>query len=961
MPLSCLFVAALALPQGPVDVVRHWEDRLATLARPDGRHGTLGPTGNRLWATRVEPTPGFVGDFHYLHRTADLTDPLTVEFTDGKSSGLPLEFVAAEWQPSHGTVEYTVGDGSIVEERWITEDDVLVARFTVRGVPELGVRWTSPLAQQPAGNMARFAAVPLAGFANADLVRSPDLRRGDPRASVYLEAEAPLRQVGSEGAERRAEASGGFVLGRDFGSVKGHETSYQFTATGEGSWTLIARYARGMEAEAAYAVSVRGMEVGQLRCSGTGGWGDAEEHYALQRVDLGEIREGIAELRLTASADGATTNFDGFFLVPTEQADATLPPKSTWPLLDPMRGAVVLPGGNLVVDGVPFAFLPPMGPQGIHREGEVIPVPGDGNRLHVLAVPVRDDASIACGEEVVGMGPRNLDLRRNMVSIEVPPGDVELVTRGCILLAATREDVPPQTTSHVRRGHRQFHGVSSEVRVGLYGLARPWRVAGAADGTLRFHFAVELCGVGVPGAATERALAARDTLAAHRRRYAGWFAARAPRLHAEDPFLDKLWTYRWFLLRHNMVRVGTAADEGPLFYASRYGNGRFDPAAASDIVREARWLADPALFAGSARRALSTGGVGHGIGRAVVDAFRVHPDRAALAGLLPALARAVERTAAVDTDADGLVETAANDAPARGAPSYWAHLEYDRDGEPAVLERPDANALHYGSASAVAEAADWLGRSEVAARMIELAQRTRGAVLAEMWDAEDSFFYALGVDGARARCKEVAGFYPFAFGLVPAEPTYDAAWRPLFDPEVFWSAMPVATCSPQVPGFDAQAGAWNGAVWPGANAVVAEAMARALREKRGGFAARQLGHLMQRFGLMHCEGGDPDRLLLREYGSGVTGEMWGAPDSLHGSFNDLFIRHAAGLVPRFDDVLEVRPLDVRMGDFAVEDIPYHGHWIGIEVRGDDLFVRCDGEELGRGSTRRGMSLQGFLR
>ena len=153
----------------------------------------------------------------------------------------------------------------------------------------------------------------------------------------------------------------------------------------------------------------------------------------------------------------------------------------------------------------------------------------------------------------------------------------------------------------------------------------------------------------------------------------------------------------------------------------------------------------------------------------------------------------------------------------------------------------------------------------------------------------------------------------------------------------------------------------NGPVWPQANSIVADALAAAARAKRPTVPPVHLGHLLQRYGLLHCEGADPAKLLLRESGSSETGEMVGGADTLHSTFNDLIIRHAAGLVPRFDDVLEVRPLALQLGDFAIEDIPYHGHWVGIAVEGEKLTVTVDGEELGQGSTARGLSLQGFLR
>ena len=81
----------------------------------------------------------------------------------------------------------------------------------------------------------------------------------------------------------------------------------------------------------------------------------------------------------------------------------------------------------------------------------------------------------------------------------------------------------------------------------------------------------------------------------------------------------------------------------------------------------------------------------------------------------------------------------------------------------------------------------------------------------------------------------------------------------------------------------------------------------------------------------------------------------------HSTFNDLIIRHAAGLVPRFDEVIEVRPLRLGIGDFAIHDIPYHGHRLGIAVQGDRVAVTLDGEWLGEGAVADGLHLAGFLK
>lgn len=958
----------------------------------------MGPTGKRLWATRIDVSPGFHGQFHYIHHTPELTDPLTVEFTDGAGQVLSLRVIEREWQPSHRSVRFGVegrDDASVLIERWITEDDVLVGRYTAHQLGRFGVRWRSPLALEPVGDLGRFTTVSLVGLANEDLIRSTVLRRGGPLSPIYVEAEDNVRQVGSTGTDRKAAASGGRVLGAEFGAVKGHEASYELVGTGEGRWTLVARYARGLPGAAAFAVAIRGERVGGLACASTGGWGNAEQDFALQRLDLGELQAGQLEMTITAEANGANTNFDGFFLVPTEAVAGPLPPREQWRQLDPMRGGARLPGGRLVVDGVPLAFLPPMGPQGVFRQNDSIPVSGRGSRLHVLALPVGPDARVECAGVSRRLGARRRVLGRNMVSLEVPAdGSLALTTHDCVLLALTREDVGDETTSHLRRGHQTYHGVPTEVRVGLHGLARPWNVE--ADGeAVQFHVTMEMTGNGVPGAATEAALEGADTLARHRRDYASWYAANAPRLESDDDFLTRLWTYRWFLVRHNLADPAAGyLLGGPVVYEGRHGSWypRVITFSTPHIIAETRWLADTSLFLGNVNAvvaAQSESGVFpnvlvdwtgsryiNWIPQAVVEAFKARPDRGALQRLWPALVRNVGGNAReFDKDGDGLL--AAGDHYATGMefqPSSWALDGYDNSLPQTQLERPDFNAYHHANAMALAEAAHFLGDETAAVAMRDLAAKTRDAVLATLWNAEDEFFYSVReADGAPARCKEVIGFYPFRFGLVPAGEPYDRALSALVDPLQFWTPFPLATCSMNVPVYSAMvqhwpgpggvtaACMWNGPTWPHANSLVADAMATVIRRDDSPLRPAQLGAFLKLFGALHCEGGDRRKLLLREYANAETGVGQGCPDYMHSTFNDLIIRHAAGLVPRFDDVIEVRPLRLGLGDFAIEDIPYHGHRMGIAVRGETVTVTLDGERLGEGSVDVGLHLAGFLK
>jgi hypothetical protein len=178
------------------------------------------------------------------------------------------------------------------------------------------------------------------------------------------------------------------------------------------------------------------------------------------------------------------------------------------------------------------------------------------------------------------------------------------------------------------------------------------------------------------------------------------------------------------------------------------------------------------------------------------------------------------------------------------------------------------------------------------------------------------------------------------------------------------------------PGGVVQPCMWNGPSWPHATSLVIDAVARVVRGTSEPnarlFAARAadgsplsdarfLGELMRRYARFHCEGGDPARPLLREYGDADSGRNWGCADYLHSTFNDLVIRHWAGLVPRFDNTLEVRPLDLGLGDVRIDEIAYHGRKVSIALAGDVLEVFVDGKSVGKGNAGEGLAVDGALR
>jgi len=90
----------------------------------------------------------------------------------------------------------------------------------------------------------------------------------------------------------------------------------------------------------------------------------------------------------------------------------------------------------------------------------------------------------------------------------------------------------------------------------------------------------------------------------HLQFYRTWFDQNTPTFRCSDPILEKAWLYRWFLVRHRMVRPGTPGFTLPVFYPGKptYVTLFSTP----HILMETRWLRDR-FFAQGQIRALLLG------------------------------------------------------------------------------------------------------------------------------------------------------------------------------------------------------------------------------------------------------------------------------------------------------------------------------------------------------------------
>lgn len=487
-----------------------------------------------------------------------------------------------------------------------------------------------------------------------------------------------------------------------------------------------------------------------------------------------------------------------------------------------------------------------------------------------------------------------------------------------------------------------------------------------------------------------------DPLQQHREEYQQWFDDNCPDFECSDAFIQKIWWYRWFVARHNLIDPGAGYLRYPAFYEGKHGGyARMITASAPLILNEVRWLRDQQYSRGMIRNLLQTQpeeglyrdlwvdrrrglqenehgnpdpGYEEFLPAAFWGALLVHPSRGFTEQVAASMARNIEGLRKIrDKNGNLLLNPGGHHMTQEHAPSFTYFHDFDDWYDYTELERPDYSAFFYGSLCAAAAAFRSIGEAKKAEWYDNLAERCADAICTHLWNDDDGYFYAIReADGEYAFVREANGLFPFAFMAVPDEPEYARALEYLFDEDELFSPWPFATCSRQCPAASLTPGywgeekkssyaTWNGPTWPYANSILTEAIANVIRYHSQEFVdGRLLTGFLSGFARMMCEDQDLNQPMVREVYDGETGEGYGCPDYFHSSFNDLVIRFMCGVIPLDEDTLVVDPLCEGWTHFRLENLRYRGNDIDIiyETRSADeaysdvpsgLTVRVNGE------------------
>ncbi|TWT36732.1 Beta-L-arabinobiosidase precursor [Posidoniimonas corsicana] len=480
-----------------------------------------------------------------------------------------------------------------------------------------------------------------------------------------------------------------------------------------------------------------------------------------------------------------------------------------------------------------------------------------------------------------------------------------------------------------------------------------------------------------------------------------WYSKNIPFFECSEADITTTYYYRWELLTKHLTYGSPNSGYSFTEFIDRpFWSGAYGAIScpAGHQLYEARWLRSPRIANDYSRYWHRTPGAqprnySTWLADSAWAVHRVHPDPAFVTDLLADLVQNFERweqrhfveevglfwQTGHDDGMEFNINSRQTQDILRGAPSY----------------RPSFNAYMWADAVAIARIATLAGQPAVAARFEGKAAAIKQRMIELLWDDNRRFFFPVFRDDeerdghtVRAMTKtyesgrfagdphgrELIGYVPWQFNMIDANSRFDVAWKKLMDRDGFYADYGPSTVERNDPMFLLKKSCcwWSGQSWPFATSQTLKALANALQAGELDLSREDYVDLLQIFARSHRKNGRP---YLAEALHPDTGSFEGhdaynhSEHYLHSSFCDLVITGLAGLRPRDDDALEVRPLALEEWDyFALDDAPYRGHLISIvwDKTGDryglgpGLRVLVDGRQVGAADGLEGLVIEGAV-
>lgn len=454
---------------------------------------------------------------------------------------------------------------------------------------------------------------------------------------------------------------------------------------------------------------------------------------------------------------------------------------------------------------------------------------------------------------------------------------------------------------------------------------------------------------------------------------------RLPSFECSNPYLTKYYYYRWFGLRLFTYPGG----EGNYHYAAiAEGLSYFRlpiTYSAQCHILETRWMESPAVAQGSLLNFIHNQRPNGGFaGHIYVSAKHEesfyhanwahirylhanHPDDDFLREAYEGLARYAHYfDAERDPEGTGLYDIQnMYETGQEYMHRYLAveeHADQDYWGTHFRLKGVDVAVYMYEIKRLLAWIAGKLGDG-AQEEWTTSAEKTKRAVLEQMWDPEAEMFFDVDPrTGRTTGVKAAVCFYPYITDMVD-ESHLPGLKKNLFDPETFWTPYPVPSSSQDDPFFDHQARwkgqrrncPWNGRVWPMTNSHIAEALAVSAQRFDDNLLREKATEFITKFVHMMFYDGDVERPNCYEHYNPLSGkacEYRGVDDYQHSWVNELLIKYVAGIRPEEEGVV-IDPLPFGFEHVRIADVPVRGRKISIDITGLRVTAYVDGVASGQ--------------
>ena len=437
----------------------------------------------------------------------------------------------------------------------------------------------------------------------------------------------------------------------------------------------------------------------------------------------------------------------------------------------------------------------------------------------------------------------------------------------------------------------------------------------------------------------------KDPIAKNRADWQRFFTKEIPRFSCSDQQLEQLYYFRWFLLKFSTAGGNLGYYKYPVVMEGRAAYQTYCCYSAPFMALDMNWAKDPQVGFGHFANMINcqyedgrfpwytapntnrvplhhkSASGNSFLPAAAWEHYKIHGDKKSIEQVYDGFARNMQWWITDrDSNGDGLfliddqLETGMDDIFSNQVP----------------YESVDATSYAYFNLKALEGMAQILGKQDDAQKWGSYAKKTKQAVLNQLWNKKMNFFsHRDPRTGQYSTIMSIAGFYPFFSHLADKE--HLVCLNHLFNENEFWAKYPVPSISMDDPKFDPNA-FWMGPSWPAATSHIVEGLAWAAKNLDSSLT-ENAAELFRRAAKIYFT----PQVDFHERFNPLTGKPLSKfRDYMHSWWIDLIIKHVVGFTPRTDGKLELKPLPIGLDHFAMEDIPYHGHFVSVYWQRPDL-------------------------